>query len=119
MESARAPRKPWVRGLRYLGGGALVLVASFVAFRVGLAWMVGNAKEWCEGAAVQIEEWREAHGRYPASLQEAGLLHGRPLLCREGLLYVPWDDHFVLDFSEFLMIGWAYDSRDPSWTRYD
>lgn len=118
MDSTRVQRKPWIRVLRFLGGAALALVASFVALRVGLAWMAGNARDWCDGVAVELEAWRAVHGRYPATLHEADLLHSRPVLCREGLGYRAHDDWFYLDFSTGILSGWCYDSSKRTWTSY-
>lgn len=102
-----------------VGVGLLLLVVAFFGF-VGLKQsQVADAKAWCERVAVDLEAWRASHGRYPETLEEAGLGKDPPSLCESGLLYGTRGDGFVLDFSEFLIVGWQYDSKRRAWTRYD
>lgn len=102
---------------------AIGLFVFVLAAGACISWrqsQVEDAKEWCERVADDVEAWRASHGEYPASLAEAGLGNDPPALCASGLIYgTRPEGGFYLDFSEFLLIGWCYQSSDRTWHRYD
>jgi len=102
-------------GLAVVAG--LLLVVGAVGACISLTTSVDDAKAWCEEVAVDLEAWRALNGRYPDTLEAAGLGKDPPSICRSSLRYEPRPDGFSIDFSDILHIYWYYDSKTRAWSR--
>lgn len=95
---------------------SVAIVASLIGFH---AYRVGRAKAWCERVALDLDAWRANHGYYPPTLEVAGLGTDPPALCRSGLLYgTDAGRDFYLDFGDFPMSGWRFESKSRAWHSY-
>jgi hypothetical protein len=137
-------------GVIVLGvGGFAFLVSTFLAKKVGIrnsnrimlvgvmicslastiplgSWIhdkdVAAAKQYCEEMIPPLEDYRQRHGTYPATLDLLGDVGPRPRLLREEKLYYNGNEKsYSFSFSEpsCFLGAHNYDSEKKAWTFSD
>lgn len=86
-------------------------------------WLESRSRDWCERLVPRLDAWREAHGTYPARLDDLGPDVGRPWLWDAKFSYEASDTEFSFDIpaaQELIFpVVYSFTSTRRTWVRYD
>lgn len=105
-------------------GGLCISIASCAVLSLVVGFMMRanmfrDRMAWCEAQASRLEEYKRAHGDYPARLADAVDMGDAPSWTQsQGFEYRASEGEFLFDIWDGPLSGYSWNSKERKWDRY-